>query len=268
MRAFRLAYDGTGFRGFQRQPHRETVEDALFDALRDLDVLAPGEPKPEGYTAAGRTDAGVSALGQCVGFAAPDWLAPHVLNGRLPDSVRVWASADVDPDFSARFDATERRYTYHCHLPADEADDTLAHESCERLTGRHDVHNLTLDRESTVRDLSASVARDDAFLVFDLRAPAFARQQVRRVVSLVASVARSECDLAFVDRVLGDEPLDGPDGVAPAPAEGLLLRDVTYLGLAFERDETALASAREAFTTRRVRAATRERTFGSTLDGL
>jgi hypothetical protein len=57
VRAFRLAYDGSGYRGFQRQPHGETVEDELFAALRELGVAFEGG-SPVGYAAAGRTDAG------------------------------------------------------------------------------------------------------------------------------------------------------------------------------------------------------------------
>ena len=84
MRAYRLAYDGAGYRGFQRQPHGETVEDALFGALRDLDV-AFVDGSPVGYTAAGRTDAGVSARAQTVAFEAPEWLRPRAFDAELPD---------------------------------------------------------------------------------------------------------------------------------------------------------------------------------------
>ena len=57
MRAYRVAYDGRPYHGFQRQPDVPTVEDAVFDALRELDVLAPDAAKPEGYAAAGRSRA-------------------------------------------------------------------------------------------------------------------------------------------------------------------------------------------------------------------
>jgi tRNA pseudouridine(38-40) synthase len=76
MDAYRVAYDGRPFHGFQRQPDVATVEDALFDALRNLGVLADDAAKPAGYAAAGRTDAGVSAVAQTVAFEAPEWLTP------------------------------------------------------------------------------------------------------------------------------------------------------------------------------------------------
>ena len=100
MRAFRLAYDGTGYRGFQRQPHGETIEDAVFEALAELGVEFE-DGAPVGYAAAGRTDAGVSARAQTVAFEAPTWLTPRAFNGDLPADVRAWAAAEVPPAFHA-----------------------------------------------------------------------------------------------------------------------------------------------------------------------
>jgi len=83
MHAFRLAYDGTGYRGLQRQPYGGTVENALFEALEALDVAFEAGA-PVGYTAAGRTDAGVSARAQTVAVEAPEWLRLSALNAELP----------------------------------------------------------------------------------------------------------------------------------------------------------------------------------------
>jgi tRNA pseudouridine38-40 synthase len=259
VRAYRLAYDGTRYRGFQRQPHDQTVEDDLFGALTDLGVT---DGKPEGYAAAGRTDRGVSALCQTVGFEAPDWLTPRALNSRLPASIRAWAHAEAPPGFDARHEAAGRAYRYHRHAPPDEFDDDRAVAACEALSTEADFHNLTPDREGTVRNLTITVEREGGFLVFDLRGGGFARQLVRRVVSLVSMVARGERPLAFVDRVLESDPLPGEDGVPPAPPEGLVLLDVTYPDLSFVVDAEAAASARAVFEARRVDAATRAWTFG------
>ena len=265
MRAYRLAYDGASYRGFQRQPHGETVEDTLLDALRALGVLDEGDTPP-GYAAAGRTDAGVSALGQTVAFEAPDWLAPRALNGELPADVRAWASADVPRSFHATHDARSRTYTYHLHAP--DADERLAREVCDRLSGEHDFHNLTSDDDRTVRHLRASVSRDGAFLTGHFRAGGFPRGFVRRAVRLVEAVATGDRPLGFVDRVLAPEPLSGPDGVAAAPPEPLVLVSVTYPDVRFVVDERAAASAREAFGTRRTVASARERAMGLLEDGV
>jgi tRNA pseudouridine38-40 synthase len=259
VRAYRLAYDGTRYRGFQRQPHDQTVEDDLFGALTDLGVT---DGKPEGYAAAGRTDRGVSALCQTVGFEAPDWLTPRALNSRLPASIRAWAHAEAPPGFDARHEAAGRAYRYHRHAPPDEFDDDRAVAACETLSTEADFYNLTPDREGTVRDITVAVEREGEFLVFEIRAGGFARQLVRRVVSLVSMVARGERPPAFVDRVLEPDPLPGEDGVPPAPPEGLVLLNVTYPDLSFVVDDEAAASARAVFEARRVEAVTRARTFG------
>ena len=248
MRAFRLAYDGTGYRGFQRQPHSETVEDALLAALGALGVA---DGPPPGYAAAGRTDAGVSARAQTVAFEAPEWLQPRALNAELPADVRAWAAAAVDDEFHATHDAAERAYRYFLFAP--EADDGRAAEACRRLSGRHDFHNLTPDETGTVRELTATVERDGPFLVVDCRAGGFARQLVRRLVSVVGAVARGRRDPGFVGRVQAAEPLDGPDGVAPAAPEPLVLTGVRYPSVAFDVDPEAAESARKVFGERRRR---------------
>ena len=266
MRAYRLAYDGTSYRGFQRQPHGETVEDAVLGALRGLGVLGEGTDTPPGYAAAGRTDAGVSALAQTVAFEAPDWLTPRALNGELPPDVRAWASADVPREFHATHDARSRTYSYHLHAP--DADERLARAACDRLSGEHDFHNLTGDDEGTVRHLRASATRDGPLLVCHFRAGGFPRGFVRRAVTLVEAVATGGHPLEFVDRVLGPDPLEGPDGVGAAAPEPLVLLSVSYPGLRFVVDERAAQSARDAFGERRASASARARAMGLLADGV
>lgn len=266
MRAFRLAYDGGSYRGFQRQPHGETVEDALLRALRRLGALEEEEDTPPGYAAAGRTDAGVSALAQTVAFEAPDWLAPRALNGELPADVRAWASADAPRGFHATHDARSRTYCYYLHAPG--ADGRLARAVCDRLSGEHDFRNLTSDDDGTVRHLRAGAAREGEFLTCHFRAGGFPRGFVRRAARLVEAVATGERPLEFVDRVLGSDPLSGPDGVAAAPPGPLVLLSVSYPDLRFAVDERAAASAREVFGARRTAASARARAMGLLEEGV
>ena len=259
MRAFRLAYDGRPFYGFQRQPTVPTVEDVLFDGLGELGVLGTDERKPPGYAAAGRTDRGVSAVAQTVGFESPEWLTPRALNAELPKTVRAWAHADTD-GFHATHDAVAREYTYHLHAP--KADAERARAALRRLSGEHDYHNLTPDERNTVRTLSTELERDDDFLVVTVRAGGFSRHLVRRAVSLVGSVATGDTLLAKIDRVLSAEVLSGAEGIAPAPAAPLVLTGVSYPDLDFHTDEEATASARSVFEDTRIAAATRARVAG------
>ena len=265
MRAFRVAYDGRPYSGFQRQPDVPTVEDTLLKALRALGVFE-GSDVPPGYAAAGRTDAGVSALAQTVAFDAPDWLTPAAFNAELPGTVRAWASADVPDDFHATHDATRRTYRYHLYGPT--LDDDRVRAALDRLAGQGDFHNLTTDDEGTVRTLDTDCVRDGDFLVLTLAAGGFARHMVRRVVALVRAVGSGESDPDRVERVLGSEPLDGPAGVATAPATPLVLVDVSYPGVTFAVDPEAAESARDAFGERRVEARTAARVVGDLYDGL
>ncbi|WP_049935080.1 tRNA pseudouridine(38-40) synthase TruA [Haloplanus natans] len=266
MRAFRVAYDGRPYFGFQRQPDVPTVEDELLDALRAHGIPNDGADIPPGYAAAGRTDAGVSALAQTVAFEAPDWLTPAAFNAELPAAIRAWAGADAPAGFHATHDATRRTYRYYCHGPG--LDDDRVRAALDALTGEGDFHNLTTDDEGTVRTLDADCARDGDFLVLTLSADGFARHMVRRIVSLVRAVGSGESGLDRIDRVLGPDPLDGPGGVPTAPATPLVLADVTYPGLSFEPDPQAVESAREAFGERRIEASTAARVVGDLCDGL
>jgi tRNA pseudouridine38-40 synthase len=264
MRAFRIAYDGRPFHGFQRQPDVPTVEDALFDALRALDVFE-GD-RPDGYAAAGRTDAGVSAVAQTVAFDCPDWCSPAALNSRLPAAVRAWAAVDVSPTFHATHDATRREYTYYLYAPT--VDDERVREALAALAGEHDFHNLTADDAGTVRTLEAGVERDGPFLAIVVAADGFPRQFVRRVVSLVRAVGSGDAPLSKVDRVLSAEPLSGPEGVPAAPPTPLVLSGVSYPDVSFSADEEAVTSARAVFDERRVAGLVRARVADAVLDGL
>ena len=265
MRAYRVAYDGTAFSGFQRQPDVPTVEGALFAALARLGAYDPDDHRPAGYAAAGRTDAGVSASAQTVALDGPAWLTPRALNSGLPADVRAWASAPAPDDFHATHDAVSRTYTYHLHARGVDAE--RARTVIDRLSGRNDLHNLTPASEGTERTLRTDLAADGAYLVVRVESGGFTRQLVRRLVGLVDAVGRGERDEAFVERVLSPESLSGGEGVPAAPPEPLVLTDVSYPDLAFATDDRAAASARDVFEARRVDRRTGARVARTVRDG-
>jgi tRNA pseudouridine38-40 synthase len=283
VRAFRVAYDGRPFHGFQRQPDVPTVEDTVLGALRSLSVLAADADTPPGYAAAGRTDAGVSALAQTVAFECPDWLTPRALNSELPGTVRAWASADVDADFHATHDASHRTYVYYLYAPRAAADaqrssrspppggqptvdDDRAAAALDALCGPQDFHNLTPDSRGTERELSGRLDREGDFLVLTVTAGGFARELVRRLVSVLRSVATRDRSLAWLEELLGDDPVDPRP--APAAPEPLVLSAVAYPGVDFERDPEAAASAAAAFGERAIAARTAGRVSTAITDGV
>jgi tRNA pseudouridine38-40 synthase len=167
-----LAYDGTDFVGWQRQASGISIQGLIEDALRDLDrhdVAVAG---------AGRTDAGVHALGQVASFTLSRSIEGGVLlravNARLPASVRVLAADEVPATFHARFGATRKVYRYRIwnrelmspferayawHVP--EPLDTEAMQAAAALVeGRHDFAAFQASgspTRSSERDVFSSV---------------------------------------------------------------------------------------------------------------
>ncbi|KTG08920.1 pseudouridine synthase [Haloprofundus marisrubri] len=277
-RAFRVAYDGRPYYGFQRQPDVPTAEGALFDALAKLDIYDETRHRPSGYAAAGRTDAGVFAVAQTVAFDCPEWCTPRAVNSELPGTVRAWAAADVPDEFHATHDASRREYTYHLYAPETgeeeyltpepyaAVDDDRARAALSALCGEHDFRNFTPDEKNTVRELSGSMRRDGEFLVLTLSAPGFARELVRRVLSLVRIVG-SGAPMERIDHAFDADSLEGREGIPPAPASGLVLTGVDYPGVNFERDADAAETVREVFGASRVEGAVRARVCETVLDG-
>jgi len=105
-----VAYDGSGFRGWARQPGERTVETAVREALAQV------YGHVDGLAVAGRTDAGVHALGNVVSVdvdgGPPPERAAETLNAVLPEDVAVVAAAETAADFDARFSARARSYRY------------------------------------------------------------------------------------------------------------------------------------------------------------
>lgn len=145
-----LAYDGAGFVGWQRQATGTSIQGVVEDALGDLDQ------RDVGVTAAGRTDAGVHALGQVASFSLERSIAPdalvRALNARLPDTIRVVDAAEAPSTFHARFDARSKSYRYRIwnddvlvpferayawHVPGRLAIDEMI-AAARLLEGRHD----------------------------------------------------------------------------------------------------------------------------------
>src|SRR5262245_17704623 len=149
-----LAYDGTRFVGWQRQAEGESIQGSLEDAL------ARFEGAPVTVHGAGRTDAGVHALGQVasvrVTFAHDPPTLMRALNAQLPEDIRVLAVEDAAADFHARFSARAKAYRYQLrsggvaspfdwayvwHLP-ERLDAAAMQQAAHTLIGTHDFAAL------------------------------------------------------------------------------------------------------------------------------
>jgi len=239
-----LQYDGAAYAGWQVQPNLPTVQGALEAALARI---AGG---PVRVTGAGRTDAGVHALGQVAHF---DTELPHAdgvwvraLNAHLPRDIVVREAREVPEGFHARYRAESKHYRYRVlnrqvrcpfrrgltwFVPVP-LDVEVMERAARRLVGTHDFTSFRASgcgAQSPVRRLDGiAVARaaDDDEVVFDLMGGGFLKQMARNIVGTLVEVGRGRHPPAWAEEVLAarDRRVAG-ETAAPW---GLTLVSVTY----------------------------------------
>jgi tRNA pseudouridine38-40 synthase len=238
-----IEYDGGPFVGWQRQDNGPSVQAALEDAVRgycQVDEVVHG---------AGRTDAGVHALGQVAHVDLPRDDAPHVvvnaLNAHLrPRPIAVLAAEKAAADFHARFSALERAYEFRIlnrrAVPALEAgrvwwvpqplDAGAMHDAAQALVGRYDFTSFRAaecQADSPVKTLNRlDVARHGDAVVVTARARSFLHHQVRNMVGTLKLVGEGKWNVRDVARAL--EAKTRAAAGPTAPAAGLYLTDVRY----------------------------------------
>lgn len=236
--AILLAYDGTGFSGFARQRHARTVQGVLEERLSLL--LRHEVPT----TGAGRTDAGVHALGQVVSFEAtaePEWLRAR-LNKWLAPEVSVRAAVVVPDGFDARFSATGREYEYRLYrseTPDPFLDRFALHvpgplhiasmrAGARALVGEHDFSAFCrASGRSPVRAVRAvRIIPSPGLLTFEVAADSFCHQMVRSIIGTLLEVGQRKRQPESVERALASR--DRSEAGQVAPARGLHLVRVRY----------------------------------------
>ncbi|MEM0202737.1 MAG: tRNA pseudouridine(38-40) synthase TruA [Archaeoglobaceae archaeon] len=224
--AFKIAYFGENFFGSQFQPGLRTVEGEVRKALQDLGI----DSKPR---FAGRTDTGVSALGQVFAIESDRKLLPRILNSSLPSDITVWAFKEVGEDFNPR-KAKSRVYVY---VFLDEGYDfEKMSEAVELLKGVHNFSNFTRGWKGGRREVfNATLNREGDFLVFEIEANAFTYNMVRCIATALCFVGMGK-SVEWFEKML--KPEEHRERVPPAPPHGLMLREVKY-DFEFEVDEIA-----------------------------
>lgn len=242
--ALKLEYDGRAFAGWQRQPEQRTVQQALETALARV------ADHPVAVTCAGRTDAGVHALGQVVHFDTaarrPDhaWLLGG--NSHLPDDVALRAARPIDDDFHARFSALRRTYLYRIlnrrTRPAVERhmawwvrrplDEGRMASAAGALLGEHDFSSFraaecqALHAVRTLYRLDVTRVGDELRLLVE--ANAFLHHMVRNLAGVLVAIGSGVRDPDWAAAVLAAR--DRTVAAVTAPPHGLCLLGVTYPG--------------------------------------
>jgi tRNA pseudouridine38-40 synthase len=242
-----IEYDGTRYYGWQEQKNSRTVAGDLRAAAESLMT------KPVEIVGAGRTDAGVHALGQVVRlsgdaqFKRVDLL--HGLNDRLPADINVLRVDEVRPSFDPRRNALARYYLYQISTRRtafakrfvwwvrDKLDETAMSEAARVLAGRHDFVSFCDKRAeegSTIVVVNEVQFRSDGdLLLFRIGASHYLWKMVRRVVGALVEVGRGSINVAEFASLIGSRPSASSSGrfeiaAHTAPPSGLFLEHVSY----------------------------------------
>lgn len=244
-----IAYDGTGYCGWQRQKNGNSIQQELE---RAASIICNRQITVHG---AGRTDAGVHALGMTAHFRAATTLSCLALrkglNALLPDDIRVLTAADEEHDFHARFSALAKTYRYTfftgpvlcphrrlttCHLPYAISPEAIA--AClEIVCGSHDFSSFettgSRDKSRTsgrgaIRTIFRATVEESepGFFHLCITGDGFLRHMVRNLAGTLLEVGRGKREVHDFVAILQaqDRNLAG----ATAPAHGLTLLQVHY----------------------------------------
>jgi tRNA pseudouridine38-40 synthase len=258
-----LAYDGTDYVGWQRQANGVSIQAIIEDALRALD----GREVP--VTGAGRTDAGVHALGQVASFTIARDLMPDALiraiNAHLPRAIRVLSAEEASPAFHPRFNARTKTYRYRLwndevmspfesryawHVPGP-FDLEAMRAAAQLLEGRHDFVAFqaagssvtTTEREifsSRIVDCGLRLEQEStiesairnpqsAMLTYEVIGSGFLRHMVRIIVGSLVEIGRGRQTVEWFDRAIASR--DRASAGPTAPPHGLFLVRVEYPGV-------------------------------------
>ncbi len=237
-----LEYDGTAYAGWQRQPNQPTLQEAVEAAVRS--VTQTEVP----VIAAGRTDAGVHALGQVVSFRTNKALAPEewlrALNATLPPDINVRSVESVPDTFHARYSATGKRYVYRILNRPDRSalertrawhlygklDLDAMRAAAKYLVGKYDFSSFQghpTDVENPICDLRRlEIVRDQELIRIELDADRCLKQMVRAIVGTLVEVGQGKRKPDDVKTIL--DVKDRRAAGYTAPAHGLYLVTVTY----------------------------------------
>ena len=236
-----LAFNGTGFHGWQIQPGADTVQETMNHAIGTL------IGQPVNLVGCGRTDAGVHASHFVAHFdvteAIPDCnILTCRLNRFIKEPIRIDRIVPVPADSHARFQAVSRTYHYLISLRKTPfmqdfswefsmpIDMDAMNAACRFLIGKHDFTSFSkLHTDVKTHDcevFEASWSEHSGFLVFRIRSDRFLRNMVRAIVGTLFKVGRGKIDPAEVETILLAK--DRSKAGMSVPAKGLYLTKVEY----------------------------------------
>jgi tRNA pseudouridine38-40 synthase len=237
-----LEYDGTAYAGWQRQPDRPTIQEAVETAI--LSVTQTHVP----VIGAGRTDAGVHALGQVASFRIDRDMTPRdwtrALNAHLPESIVVRSAALMPETFHARHSARGKLYEYrilnrperpavaraYCWHLHQTLDDAAMNRAATHLVGMHDFSSFqtqpTENEDLICRLQQLVVFREGDRLRIEAYADRFLKQMVRSIVGTLVEIGLKRRSPDSLKNILTAH--DRSAAGKTAPPQGLFLVRVDY----------------------------------------
>jgi tRNA pseudouridine38-40 synthase len=241
--AFKIAYLGWNYQGFQRQKEPiQTIEATIIKALEEINIIS--ESVPMRYISAGRTDKGVHALSQVIAFnSLKKEIYLEEINQYLPSDIFAWGIAKVSSHFNPRRDASKR--TYKMLYPKIELDTDLLTQALNQLIGTHNFIKLSKrpdilpsgQKKSTILTLEEAkvkINKKTNTFEFTFSSQSFLWHQVRKMVSLVLDIASGKYSLDIFDDIFNPESKLPKGGIKPVPPDGLILYDVAYPDINFK----------------------------------
>jgi tRNA pseudouridine38-40 synthase len=237
-----IAYDGSGYHGWQRQPNNLTIEEVVSEAISGL---VGQQVKVQG---ASRTDAGVSALNQIASMEIdspiPTENFAKAITDRLPEDIVVSDAQEVPGDFDVVSDVKSKLYRYTIytgklrpvleirnvwHLPLQLNIDSM-NEAAKNLVGRHDFKSFASAadmRDSSVRTILRCEARKEGERIyFDVEGDGFLYNMVRNIVGTLVEAGVGRMEPTKIKEIL--EAKDRTAAGPIAPAAGLCLISIEY----------------------------------------
>lgn len=246
-----IAYDGTNFCGWQRQPGQRTVQGELE---RVLSVLCAQEIRLNGTS---RTDAGVHAIGQCASFQGnfkiPTENIPKAANNLLAaglgpfgvGDVRITAAKEVPSEFHARFSSHGKRYVYriansstpdlfqrnYCYYVKDPLNEKIMQEAASAVVGEHDFRCFMAaggqEMESTVRTVyRLAVERQGSDIIITVEGNGFLYNMVRIITGTLVEIGLGKRKPEEMEQIIASR--DRRQAGHTAPPQGLYLMEVFY----------------------------------------
>ena len=237
-----LEYDGTAYAGWQRQPDQLTIQEAVETAIEGVTQLKVP------VIGAGRTDAGVHALGQVASFRIDRVMTPRewsrALNAHLPDTIAVQSAVLVPDTFHARYSAKgklyeyrlanrearpalDRQYCWHIYKPLNDA---AMNQAAMALVGPHDFSSFqtqpTDNHDPICRIEHLTVFRHGNTLRIEAYADRFLKQMVRSIVGTLVEVGLGKRPADSFTTIL--KARDRSAAGKTAPPQGLFLMRVDY----------------------------------------